>query len=321
MALQHTRLLFPSTVSIDRGGSNSASDQYHIFDDNGDGVTRQQALTYSAAGYPVLGSVHPEIANLFAKRVSFIAAGRAQLATWAYEPSAGGAIDRPPVDMLAGNFLSLEISSTTKMVELPTIKLMRSSLQGGDPPVDKYYWEADENAYGVEVNIHTFTAVLSGEFNEGLSLPAFFSAFAGVRAQENTLHTFNGDKYLFKPRYIKQRTVSVPADPPSGQQGEPAKWEIQYTWEYDPGIRNTLGPNGTPGATQDGWNLRAFVSLPPVGLFTAAILCQDSTFALRPYQNVRMYPDLLEPDQPPVVDFVSVYRSNPSGWQTLPGFG
>jgi hypothetical protein len=318
MALQHTRLLFGSQTNIERGGSNSATDQYRIRDDAGGGVTRPQAMAYSAAGYPTLGASHPEIPNLFATRVTFASEGRTQVATWAYEPNQGGGVARPPVDILAGDFVSLEISSSTKKVQIPAFQLRQIEVPG-DNPVTQFVWDADENQYEIEISVHTFTAVLSGEFPEGLTVPGFFSQFAAIRAQENRLHTFNGQPYLFRPRFIKQRTQTVPPNAPTGQPGEPARWEVQYTWEFDPGVRNTYGPGGTPGVSANGLHFRNPVTINGLPLFTAALVCQDNEYAIRPYQNVRVYPNVADAEQPPLIDFISVYRSDPTGWQTLPG--
>jgi hypothetical protein len=32
-----------------------------------------------------------------------------------------------------------------------------------------------------------------------------------------------------------------------------------------------------------------------------------------------MYPNIDDPQAPPVIDFLTPYRSDPTGWQNLPG--
>lgn len=319
MALIHTRRLLPSSVTINIGGSNAATDEYLISDDSQGGVSRTQALAYSAAGYPSVGSQHPEIPNLFANSITFRSEGRSQVATWSYAPRAGGAIQRIPLDLISENFVSMEITSSTKMVELPQYQLVKKTGKGPeDQVVENFVWESIE-ARPLRINIHTFTVLLSGEFPDGLNINQFFAQFDTINQRENELHTFAGKQYLFRPRYIKQRTVLTPPDPATGQPGEPARWEVQYSWDYDPGIRNTFGTNGMPGATANGLHFRGPVTINGIPLFTRAIVCQDLVYALRPFQSVDIYPNLVETDQPPIVDFWSTYRPNPNGWQTLPG--
>jgi hypothetical protein len=316
MAITIKRQYYPDTTTVNRGGKNAATSVYIVYDDTGLGVTKEQ--TYTLSGLPTVGQVHPEISNIFVQSLARQQEGRAVLVTVNYAPISGGTSQRPIVDVLEQNFQSLELSSQDVLVPIPSFRLERRTFKDGEQTVeDKFLWGRNDEEFAVEVNRHTFTAVLSGEFQDGLSLTELFSTFATIRAQQNTLHTFGGDQYLFKPRFLKQRTKSQPAA--AGQVAEPARWEVQYTWMYDPGVLNAYGPNGTPGTQSNGLHFRNPVTVGGIPLFTHAYVCQDATFAIRPYQRVQTYPDLANPEAPPKVNFLTPYRSVPSGWQNLPG--
>lgn len=121
-----------------------------------------------------------------------------------------------------------------------------------------------------------------------------------IGAQTNKLHKIYTFWYLFSVGDIQEVSSGV--------------WDVNYTWEYDP---------GTPNAFQ---NLDPDISFPfsnqcrPTGMYPGALYCRP------PFHKILTVPQVGpsggDPNAPTWPKFVPIcdYETNASGYNTLPGF-
>lgn len=302
-----------TTSALESGAGVRA---FSVYDDEGMGVAR--GTTYGLLGLPVLNDPHPEngsvgLPNLFADSILRQPWGNGVLVTVSYSdrPRTGGPII--PVNPLADGFLSIDISYRIERVELPVFAVSKITVGEEAEAVEKFVWERLEGDYSFDKSVHTYTARLNGSLGEGLSLPGFFAAGESIDAQANKIHTINGKKYRYVPRGLRQQTV--------GSGDSPALYEIHHSWDYDPGVPNTLV--GRAGYSFNSTDKLVFygqpVGTPPVPLFTHAYPQQDASFMIRPFTTLRTFANPGDLSVPPKMDFAPAYPEEPNGWQTLPG--
>jgi hypothetical protein len=298
-----------NTITANRDGG-SAVRSFTVNDDAGVGVS--VASTYNLPGIPDANSPHPDNGTpgsvpLFAETFTRIRRGNGVLVTVGYgsTPTAGGSLI--PINPLADGFLTIEVSFQIDRVELPVFRRAKHTFGEGDNAVVKYIWERLEGDFSFDSVRHTFTAKLNGSIGHGLSVDQFLAAGATIRAQANKLHDFGGQLYRYVPRLLTQRTV------PSGS--APALYDIQHSWQYDPGIPNTLF--GLAGYTLG--NGLIFWTSPDDDDPSHAFTQQDATFMLRPFSRVQAFANIEDPSRPPSMQFSQVYPVEPLGWQSLPG--
>lgn len=294
--------------------NNTASRVFHV-SEAGVGVTIAQ--TYALEGLPQINDLHPDsnspgVGKLYASSIARIPVGRSVMVTVSYNSLPFSGVSQIPVNPMAEGYLSVSTSFAFEKVELPAFylsKIISPAAEG--PPVEGFAWDRMEGDFEFEKVVHVFTASLNGDFTSGFSLTDFFAAGAAIRAQANKLHTFGSDQYRFVPRDLSQQTAV--------NEGT-ARYAINYTWEYDPGVPNILW--GLPGYVMNEQGL--ILKTQPVGgnpLFvTHAFVQQDEDFTIRPYNRVQTFANIDDPAQPPKVDFAQAYASAPTGWQSLPGF-
>ena len=301
------------------GLQSSSATRTFIAKEPGVGVTVPQ--TYGLEGLPSFNDPHPHngrpgFFNLYVTGVNRVPEGRSVRITVLYgstTPSSGGG-SIIPVNPLADGFLSVETSFTTATITLPVFQQAKVIVNGtGGQTVTRYAWQLMEGDWSFETIRHTFTATLNGRLGEGFTLDAFLAAGAVIRNQANNIHEIGGTRYRFFPRRIAQRATG------NGQ--TEAQYEIQYTWEYDPGVPSVLfgqagyvyNPQVRPGLI-----FRTNPNPPPD--YINAYIQQDEEFMLRPWTRVQTFAQPDNPGSYPVVDFTQVYKTgNLNGWQTLPG--
>lgn len=296
--------------------SGAATRSFTVFEDSGAGVSRSS--TYGLAGIPQANDPHPDngatgLPNLYADSFGRVTYGRGILVTVGYN-------ERPPtsatfpIDPLANGFLTVGRSFRIERVEMPVFAVAKIAVGEGAEAVEKFVWQRLEGDFSFDKAVHTHTARLNGELGTGLTLAQFMAAADAIDAQANKIHTFNDKKYRFLPQDISQETIN------SGT--TPAKYDINYTWEYDPGVPNTLV--GRAGYAFNAGSRLVFyaqpVGTPPVPLFTHAYPQQDAEFVIRPFTTLRTFANPVDLTVPPIMDFAPAYPEDPNGWQSLPGF-
>jgi len=301
-----TRLLdgFGSTTS---GVSSSARDIYAVYNDTPDGqpVSIEDLKNpgfLAQIGVPNIGAVHPNFPGLRVRSLSTQSRGRGWEIDVDWSVPSLANFDRPPLDHLDPVFYTIEFTSRTEEVNLPLFSKTTVTIEG-DEPATLFVWQRDEREFILEKSVEVMTATMSGTYAEQQSALFYINQFPTVRAQLNRLHKFGSTVYRFMgARRIAQESSST--------NEEPARWTIQYEWEYDPGI-----PRGQDDATwRDGllyWRQGDEEAL--------AVVCQTDSFFILPYTRADVYEDSQNPTGDPIAVFTKPFKEDDNGWQSLPG--
>lgn len=297
MTITHSVLL--GTPRVDLAGN--ASRTIRVYDDAGACVSISQAIAYINTSGLGFGTQLPGY-NLFASSPVFQENTPVVDVQIEYVPS-GQTVPNPPLNPLDPAFQSMDTTFRTERVQIPTfdVRTVRSRDPDGQAIEEKLVWApAEPELPPFDKDVFVFIYRLNGTFTDQQAPPGWLTLSAFLQSQANRLHKFNGVYYRFRPRTISQESSTDGVNP--------ARYRIEYEWEYDPGLEHA---NDFISSAGDQPLLR--------GDGARFYPVFDDTFYIPSWTNLAWggHPD--GPENAPIIVFRDAYIKDDNGWQTLPG--
>lgn len=238
---------------------------------------------------------HPEDADLLVRNITPSVYGNGALVQYTYAVAAtvGGSI--PPVNTYEEGFIGKDVSFEYADIDVPLFK--RGGLTTTDAeglPISLIVFEDYERGISFRKRMPYYSISLGLELAESATLQDVFAITDSIVAQTDKIHTIDGRRLLFACDGIDQQGATT--------------FNVSYRWTEDPGIPNTLAPL---------FEEQVSSNLGRIG--TVIYPYADATYMIPPFQGVRI-DGAIDPTDPPAVTYFELYKEDPDGWLSLPGF-